>query len=124
MIRFQYSEAYRQGELLFFRVKPQTLQWWSGAKKVPVPSGIIRVGEKEGHEHKLGGAYQLDMFPGTTTTLTGEADQPAEGVIKVGKKGARVTHPEHKTLELPPGEYAVKTQKEATGRNTHASVRD
>ena len=123
MMRFEYEEAYRQGEILFFRLKPGTLKTYS-AKSVPVPSGVIRTGEKPGHEHKLGGAYQLDMFPDTTTTLTGEADQPAEGVIKVGKKGAKVTHPEHKTLDLPPGEYAVKTQKEATGRNTHASVKD
>jgi hypothetical protein len=64
------------------------------------------------------------MFPDTTTTLTGEADQPSEGIIKVGKRGAKVTHPEHQTLDLPPGEYAVTTQKEATGRNTSATVRD
>lgn len=119
---FKYDKAFRQGEMLFFRVKPGTVSAW-GQKK-PVPSGVVRTGEKPGHEHKLDGEYQLEMFPESTTTLTGEADQPSEGIVKVGKKGAKVTHPEHKTLNLPPGEYVVKTQKEATGRNTTATVRD
>lgn len=123
-VRFEYDKAFRQGEMLFFRIKKGTLKQNWGPEAVPVPSGVIRTGEKPGHEHKLGGAFQLEMFPDSTTTLTGEADQPSEGIIEVGKKGARVTHPEHKPLDLPPGEYAVTTQKEATGRNTHATVRD
>jgi len=124
MMQFEYDKAFRQGEMLFFRIKKGTeIRRWGG-KSVPISSGVIRTGEKPGHEHKLGGAYQLEMFPDSTTTLTGETDQPSEGIIKVGKKGAKVTHPEHKPLDLPPGKYAVTTQKEATGRNTHATVRD
>jgi hypothetical protein len=125
MIRgFEYEKAYRQGEVLFFKLKPGTKPNHYG-RQTEVPSGVIRVGEKEGHEHKLVGKHvQLSMFPDTTTTLTGEKDQPSEGILKVGEEGAKVVHPEHKPLKLPKGEYVVKTQKEATGRNSSASVRD
>lgn len=122
MLKFEYDKAYRQGEMLFFRIKKGTLNSW-GVKK-PVPSGVVRTGEKPGHEHKVDGEFQLEMFPESRTTLTGEVDQPSEGILEVGKKGAKVKHPEHKTLNLPPGKYAVKTQKEATGRNGRATVKD
>lgn len=48
----QYEKAYRQGEILIFKVKEIPKSYRTPS---PVPSGVIREGEKEGHEHKLEG---------------------------------------------------------------------
>jgi hypothetical protein len=123
MIRFTYDKAYRQGEILFFKCKKGSIEAYG--KEVVVPSGVIRTGEKEGHEHKAEGNVQLAMFPDTKQATPGETqEQPSEGILKVGKEGAKITHPEHKDIKLPQGEYVVKTQKEATGKHSHQSVRD
>lgn len=106
----QYEKAYRQGEILIFKVKeiPKSYQ-----KPKPIPSGVIREGEKEGHEHKLeGGSAQLALF-----------DDGNEGTLTIDK-ATTLTHPEHKAINLPKGQYVVKVQKEATGKDTHASVKD
>lgn len=121
---FDYTEANRQGEMLFFKIVPGSLKTHY-SKSMKVPTGVVRVGEKEGHEHKITGKeVQLTMFPEATTTLTGEDDQPSAGVVKIKKKGAKVIHPEHGALPLKEGEHVVLTQKEATGRNSSASVKD
>jgi len=107
-----YTKAFRQGEVLIFKLrKNATIGRYE--KPVPVPNNVIREGEKSGHEHKVEGQAQLSLFPGND-----------EGIIKVGKEGATVTHPEHDPIKLPEGTYAVKTQKEATGQNRHQSVKD
>jgi len=123
-ISFDYTEANRQGECLFFKIVPGTLR--NNYRGERVVSGVIRTGEKEGHEHKVKGkAVQLTMFPDTITTLTGEPDnQPSSGILEVKADGAKVEHPEHKPLPLKKGTHVVMTQKEATGRNSTASVKD
>lgn len=121
---FDYTEANRQGEMLFFKIVPGTLKTYF-RKSMKVPSGVVRVGEKEGHEHKITGKeVQVTMFPEATTTLTGEDDQPSAGVVDIKKDGAKVIHPEHGSLPLKKGKHVVLTQKEATGRNSSASVKD
>jgi hypothetical protein len=125
MMSFDYTEANRQGEMLFFKIVPGTLKTYY-RKSLEVSSGVIRTGEKEGHEHKITGKeVQLTMFPEATTTLTGEPDdQPSAGVIEIKESGAKVTHPEHDALPLKKGKHVVLTQKEATGKNSSASVKD
>jgi hypothetical protein len=111
----EYEKAYRQGEILIFKVKefPHSYK-----KPKHVPNGVIREGEKEGHEHKVEAAknqqslFELSMFDG--------AD---EGQLKADST-VTITHPEHKPIKLPKGKYVVKVQKEATGKNTHQSVKD
>lgn len=122
-ISFDYTEANRQGEVLFFKVVPGTLR--NNYRGMKVPSGVIRRGEKEGHEHKVtGDEVQLAMFPEAKTTLSGEDDQPSTGIVEVKGKRAKVTHPEHKPLPLKKGTHVVMTQKEATGKNRSSSVKD
>jgi hypothetical protein len=122
---FDYTEANRQGEMLFFKIVPGTLKTYYG-KSMKVPSGVVRVGEKEGHEHKITGKeVQVTMFPEATTTLAGEADnQPSVGIVDVKKDGAEVVHPEHGKIKLKKGKHVVMTQKEAIGKNKSASVKD
>jgi hypothetical protein len=65
------------------------------------------------------------MFLDTLAPTPGETqEQPSQGVLEVGTKGATVVHPEHGPIKLPKGKYIVQTQKEATGKHTHQSVKD
>ena len=106
----EYEKAYRQGEILIFKVKKKP---WLHSPLKHIPTGVIREGEKAGHEHKVtGGQTQLDL------SLEGD-----EGSLSV-KKEAEITHPEHDPIKLPKGEYVVKVQKEATGKNKSQSVKD
>lgn len=107
---FQYEEVYRQGEILIFKVKEFPRAYEKGRI---IKSGVIREGEKEGHEHKLeGGCSTLSLFGGDEA-----------GTIEV-KEPTTLVHPEHKPIELPKGKFIAAVQKEATGRNTHTSVKD
>ena len=106
-----YELAYRQGEILIFKVKKIPTRYGQQAKVIP--SGVIREGEKEGHEHLLtGGQATLALF-----------DDKEEGTLKVDKQTTLI-HPEHDPIKLPKGDYVVKVQKEATGKNSSQSVKD
>ncbi len=116
-----YTKAYRQGEILIFKLPKRTANRLLGLRSLMrKPDGVIREGEKTGHEHKVEGDGQLSMFPNHAEPES----PPEEGVIEVGKEGATVTHPEHKDIKLEPGTYAVKTQKEAKGNHGSSSVKD
>jgi hypothetical protein len=110
MQNIEYELAYRQGEILIFKVKKYPYRY---ERKRVVPSGVIREGEKEGHEHRLeGGQATLELFDGDE-----------EGTIKVDK-ATTLTHPEHAPIKLPKGDYVMKVQKEATGKKKFQSVKD
>ncbi len=111
---FSYTKAYRQGEILIFKLPKRKKQTLSYDRLVPKADNVIREGEKTGHEHKLEGDVQLNLFK----------DKDDEGTIEVGPEGATVTHPEHADVKLEEGSYAFKVQKEATGKNRSSSVRD
>ncbi len=118
---FEYTEAYRQGEILIFKLSKRAGKRMSGIPRLKIQAdGVIREGEESGHEHKVVGDAQLKLFPNHTEPES----LPEEGVIEVGKEGATVTHPEHKDIKLEPGTYAVKTQKEAKGKHSSSSVKD
>lgn len=119
----EFTEAYRQGEILIFKLKDGGARAHPSAKRVP--TGVIRTGEKEGHQHKVEGDAQLSIFPDTLAPTPGESqEQPSQGVIEVGAKGAEITHPEHGKIKLKKGKYIVQTQKEAVGKNKSQSVKD
>jgi len=109
---FEYEEAYRQGEILIFKLPKKMHGGIVSYGLKPKPDNVIREGEESGHEHKVEGDAQLSLF------------NEDEGIIEVGKEGAKVTHPEHKDIDLTPGKYVVKTQKEAKGKHGGQTVRD
>ncbi len=110
----KYEEAYRQGDVLIFKVKDKDMPFhFYGHNLRAVPSGVIRVGEKEGHEHKLeGGDAKLSMD-----------ENKEQGVIEVNEE-TTLTHPEHGNIKLKKGKYVTMTQQEAKGKNATASVKD
>ena len=118
-----FTEAYRQGEILFFKLADNSLRVPPHALRIE--NGVIRTGEKEGHQHKVEGDGELSLFPDMMAPTPGETqEQPSQGVVEVGAEGAKVTHPEHGDVKLPKGKYIVQTQKEAVGKNKHQSVKD
>lgn len=118
----EFTAAFRQGEILFFKLKDNKTNLRAGTR---IANGVIRTGEKEGHQHKLEGDGQLSMFLEMVASTPGETqEQPSTGTIEVGKEGAKVTHPEHGDIKLPKGKYIVQTQKEAVGKNRSQSVKD
>lgn len=121
----EFTLAYRQGEILIFKLAdPKTRPNPRGGIK-RIPGNVIRTGEKEGHQHVVKGDAQLSMFPGSLAPTPGESqEQPSQGVLEVGAKGAEVVHPEHKPIKLKKGKYIVQTQKEAVGKNKSQSVKD
>jgi len=89
-------EMCRQGDLLFKRIK-----------KIPEEAkekrdGIIAEGETTGHKHQL--------RPGTQAALLVAANVAYIHAIHQ----AYVDHQEHETIDLPPGDYCVKRQREFT----------
>ncbi len=88
----------RQGDILFIKVEGAAKM---KAKKKVKKDGVIALGEKTGHMHKLEGGKLYESFGRMYITVTGEA--------------ARVTHNEHNTITLPRGEYIVRRQREFDG---------
>ena len=120
---YAFTLAYRQGEILIFKLKDKTLRPHPNAKRIA--DNVIREGEGEGHKHQVVGDAQLSMFPNTMAPTPGEEqEQLSQGVLEVGAAGATVEHPEHGAIKLPKGNYIVQTQKEAVGRNKHQTVKD
>lgn len=115
----EYEKAYRQGEILIFKIKSINAISSRGLQRIRIKDGCIREGEKEGHKHQLKNA-SLDLFASSEDKVQ-EADT---GVFKVLDETAEITHPEHKKIKLPKGDYMVKVQKEATGAKTYQSVKD
>ncbi len=106
----KFTEARRQGEIITFKL-PDNYTISRQTRKVK--GNVIREGEKSGHQHKVEGDGQLVLFPGTN-----------DMVVEVGKKGAKITHPEHKDVKLPPGNHAVKVQKEYDPQKDSKDVKD
>jgi len=147
---FKYEKAYRQGEILIFKVKSLkgiNIRGRNYEKPRRVLNGVIREGEKEGHEHKIvirtclecGTKNRLpDIIDENKAPVCGQCKKPLTiekstatlemfgeetGALKTDEP-VTLIHPEHKKVELPKGEYVVKVQKEATGKNKSASVKD
>ena len=89
---FATPKFFRHGDLLIAKVSsiPKSAS--------PTSTNIIAVGEKTGHNHELNGShriYELDKY------LYFEAKQDLE-----------VKHPEHNTIQIPKGNYAVVHERE------------
>jgi hypothetical protein len=96
----------RQGEILIFRLPPKSHHWLKSHRLVRF-GNVIREGEKSGHRHEVKGQGDLLAPEGVP-----EEEKGMNLLLKVGKEGAEIRHPEHETIKLPEGEYHVLTQRE------------
>ncbi len=97
-------EIYRQGDVLVVAVTrlPQD--------RTPIGAEdgrlILAHGEATGHAHALRADDGVEFF---TTPAT--KAKPARRYLRL-VKGARLFHDEHLPIDLPPGRYEVRRQKE------------
>jgi hypothetical protein len=88
-------KMYRQGDLLFKEVK--CIPEGGKVRK----SGHILEGEVTGHVHRVAELEQAEVL------------EVGEGLfVSVSENGVSVIHEDHKTVELPPGNYEVVRQRE------------
>lgn len=94
------SQLYRQGDVLIITVSSVP----STAKPVERDHQriILAYGEVTGHAHAI-----LDR----DADLLSVADQ-ADRWLRIGATGVSIVHEEHATINLPPGSYRVRIQRE------------
>jgi hypothetical protein len=89
-------ETYRQGDVLFVRIREDQIP----AGAAPSADPVLARGEATGHAHRLGD-------PGAALHLLEEASQ-----FLLVVRPLEVVHEEHRALALPPGAYRVILQRE------------
>jgi hypothetical protein len=118
---------YRQGEILFHRIEvPKNVLPEIKSRYKKVENNVIREGEVSGHMHAVvGDGVLLEVERGTSRRFSvPPADRdssvpftsfevPATADMFISAtKSIEITHPEHKSLHLPAGEYIVTIQQE------------
>lgn len=90
-------KIFRHGDILLKEVSPQNL-----VKKESVSSYVLAEGETTGHRHLLTAEREslIDIF----------RDDKGNQFLNI--KGAKLTHEEHKTLEIGTGFYQVIHERE------------
>ena len=117
---------FRQGELLFIKVKlPKSVPYTDVGKDMGTM--VIREGEMTGHMHEVKGNAKLltldnqtfwvkKLEEGETSYVTrtyGDSFQLPDGQMFLkADNSIEVIHPEHKTLPLEKGDYVIRIQKE------------
>jgi len=92
------SKIYQQGDVVL--IEAQAV----GSKNHKF-DGIIQHGEATGHAHRI------NMFRhDDARAVMLESDD--KRYLGVGKDGIDITHEEHKTIHVPPGEYEVRIVRE------------
>ena len=112
--RQKVSVMYRHGDLLITRINavPQSA--------INISSKIIAEGEVSGHKHKLVGQATVRILPGREagTTIIGRVESGDVSINRIpelyfsASEDVKLTHEEHKTLELPRGSYKVTKERE------------
>ena len=115
------KHQYRQGDVLIERVAeiPATALKQEMSRCV-----ILAHGEVTGHQHVLKAADLADWWKQGEISPVNERSPALAGELFVSlSERAAVTHPEHATIELPPGNYRVTRQREYSPQATR-NVRD
>lgn len=96
-------KMYRQGDLLFLKIgfKPDISLY-------DVKDGIILRGEGSGHAHRLVNGKLMRSFQSMSVGNT------AGNMVIFSKKGTKVVHEEHGTIEFEMGMWLVIRQREYT----------
>ena len=104
------SNQYRQGDVFIERVEeiPATAQKQETSRRV-----ILAHGEATGHHHVLETADPADWWKQGKISIANQIPSTITGELFLSlPETASVTHPEHATIELPPGKYRVTRQRE------------
>lgn len=103
----------RQGDVLIERVAALP----ANRKKLKRESGrvVLAHGEVTGHHHSVADEH-VDLFE--------TADEAGVTYLEVREAMAALTHQEHATIELPPGNYRVTRQREYVAPEIERKVSD
>jgi len=110
---------YRQGDVIIIR--KDDLTHTQDVLPTPVDGRTVLLeGEATGHHHSI------DARLGTLYRLQPD-DMPSPGSIGalvITEEGARLEHQEHDTIDLPPGTYEVRRQREFSSAEGFRFVQD
>jgi len=81
------------------------------AKRIPLRP--LALGEKTGHHHSLCTLDETSVED-VCEMYEVETETGAKTYLRVTAEGVALTHQEHKTQPVPPGEYEVTIQQENT----------
>ena len=122
-IKVIQGKVYRQGELIFIAVEGIGPNIKAKIKSELKDIGTcIREGEQSGHKHEVTGAgspallemdrndFWADSDTGSHETLS--ATLPRGQMFLTSDNQMIITHPEHKALSLPKGDYVIRIQRE------------
>lgn len=98
-------KAYRHGDLLLVQVETIPSE---AKKRDGIVNNILLEGEATGHMHRAIGAISIFDSPNESQ----ESTNYLLGFLEVGDEGATLVHQEHKTLEIPKGNYKFMQQRE------------
>ncbi len=103
----------RQGDVLFVPVPDAGITEHS----TKVESGVIQEGSATGHHHRIA---ESDLEKATLYMI----DWRGERALRC-TQAVSITHEEHKTVTLPPGDYKIRIAQEYDYlQNVARSVRD
>ena len=89
-------KLFRQGDILFKQVDSIP-----GGGRTKRASGHILEGEATGHVHRIAELEQAEVL------------EVGEGLyLSVGEAGVSIVHEDHRTIELPAGDWEVVRQRE------------
>lgn len=103
---------YRQGDVLLVPVELSV--WFRDLRHVPRKKGegiILAAGEATGHHHRVRTSSAREYRASSMAVALPEALR-GKRYLRVGKKGAELTHEEHDTIQIPQGTYEIVQQRE------------
>lgn len=108
-------KSYRQGELVFIPVTE--LPSWAREQLAKGTSlgNCIREGEVSGHKHEINTGVLVEKEDDTLWqegSVSNSVKLPQGEMFLTSDNKIEVRHPEHKTLELPKGDYVIRIQRE------------
>lgn len=95
-------KTYRQGDVVIEQIEALPP---AGLKRQPPGRIILAHGEVTGHHHAIEERDAADWW---------KEEKGDTQFLAVNEAGATLTHQEHATIALPPGNYRVRRQREYT----------
>jgi len=96
------KQVIRQGDVLLVPVEQVPAE----ARKHDARRIVLAEGEVTGHHHVLEGDKLEELL------LPGDIAEIEQRFVRVLDEAASLTHDEHSTLDVPPGDYEVRIQRE------------
>lgn len=98
------TKKYRQGDVLF--IQRDSIPAGNHKKR---DNGTVAYGEVTGHSHRLADLATADVLECGDGLFVRVSEN---GISLGGESGASFVHEEHGTINLPPGNFEIRIQRE------------